>query len=567
MRAIIFHHQTLRAHQQEKSKTLKQRGMAVVLSIGMLVTGSQFIPQAFGKPSIASSIGLAIEGQFIDQLGGNQIKQQAAEQVQVSQESTATFLAGNKNRTKNLEVGDTFIPEQFLPPNVTNPLAFIQTPEGQIWQQNTLDILEATVEDVGIQEERIGLRWSSTLFPDGTFSLAFYKPYLDFLTSYKNPITHQPEDIELGVGPDKSVGWPESHIPVPPENLTNVDTSLIPLGKLPPVGSEITPTMPYPDFLKKSELWLNLVMQQVVPNYPTITDIQLDNEPQNAFGPQQYTLSAEWEKAELKIVLKYKPNANFLVNFAGTANIAGSVDIKNPPNLEKAISEAVTLLQLKQKFTEQSVIQKMINYKKVLTDAIKEYGGKGQVTIGTDYYHLTSNNPSPIKVSVNGKDYEVFVDTNTLIDATEAWAGDSHPWATLNSNQVTEVQAENWTPFTSPGNDPNTMRFAIQRALDDLPTNKPSLIGLYQVSPLVGELMNDSQAFYTNADPKKMTDPTGQFTANDQAELELIAGLTGVSTLKTINGKLVLDNTNIDNFISQYANINTGNSGSNISVP
>ena len=557
MRALIIHHRNERANQLARQKSFRQRLGAIALSFGVLAAGVQLIPQAFGQPSIESTAGRAIEAGFINELGGTQIDQQAAEQAVVDSETSNAFIIANQDRLKNIQAGDTFVPEQYLPSNTTNLLDYIQTPEGQLYQQKALNILKAEVEVLGIKEIRMGIRWSNTIMADGAFSLAFYKPYLDFLNSYKNPKTGKNEDVMLSVGPIKSPGWPETFLPDPPEDPSTIDTSLIPLGKLPPTGAEISPNMPaYPDLTSKAERWLNIVMQQVSLNYSSINNFQPDNEPLNPFGPEQWTMSPSWEKDELGIILHYKPNANFLINFAGTANISGSVDIKNPPNLVKAIDETITLLKLEQKFSEQSVVNEMLNYRSELMSTIKQVKGKGNVIIGTDYYHLTSNTPLPIKVQLNGKSYEVWVDTDTLINVTEGLNNDKNPWAKLQSNQITEMQNEPWMPFTSPGNSPKELLFALSRALGVLPSNKPSTIGFWQIGPLLDTLMNNPKDFYSNADPKKMSDPTGQYIANNQTILEIVAAITGVSPIKTVDGKKVVDNTTIDNFINQYTTAN-----------
>ena len=567
MRALIIHRRHEREIQHARSRSFKQRIGAVVLSFGILVAGVQVIPQALGQPSIETTAGLAIEGALIDQLGGAQIDQQASQQALVDQETPDQFIIANEARFKNIETGDTFIPEQYLPANIDDPLAFIQTPEGQLYQQKALSILKAEVEVLGIKEIRMGMRWSNTINTDGSFSLAFYEPFLNYLNSYKNPTTHKAEDVMLSVGPLKDPGYPESFpAEIGSRDPTTTDTSLIPLGKLPPTGAVITPNMPYPDLINKAELWLNTVMNQVSIDYPNIDKkLQIDNEPLNPFGPNQWTMSIAWEKEELKIILSYTPNADILVNVAGTANIAGSVDIKNPPNLFKAISEVEELFKLEQKFSEQSVVNLMLNYKDQLTSVIKQEHGKGHVMIGTDYYHLTSSTPLPIKVALNGKNYEVWVDTDTLINITENLNKDSAPWKKLGSTEVTESQDEPWGPFTSPGNDPKELEFSLSRDLGILPADQESTIASWKIGDQLETLMYDTKNFTTNTDPKKMSDPSGPYISDDQAVLELEAATTGVSTVKMVNGKKVVDNSTIDNFIDQY--IRAGNSGPNISTP
>jgi len=354
MRAVILKHRNERARELERKKSFRQRLGAIALGIGVTLAGVQFLPPALGQPTVESTIGRAIEGGFIDQVGGPQIYQQAAEQAEVDQLTPSAFIIKYADRLKNIQAGDTFIPEQWLPSNV-NAAAYVQTPEGQLYQQKVLSVLQAEVENLGVDQIRLGIRWQNTLMPDGSFSLAFYAPYLNFLSSYKNPVTGKGVQVLLGVGPLKSPGWPESFVPPEPANPVGIDTSLIPLGKLPKDGALISPETPYPDLIEKSERWLGLLMQNIVTNYSPINYFQLDNEFVNPFGNEQWTMSATWEKKLAEIVLQYKKNASFMINFAGTANIAGSVDIKNPPNLVKAIGETVMLLQLEQKFSEQSV--------------------------------------------------------------------------------------------------------------------------------------------------------------------------------------------------------------------
>ena len=217
MRALVIHHRNERIHEQARKRSFRQKIGAVALSFGVLVAGVQVIPQALGKPSIETTAGLAIEGALIDQLGGAQIDQQAAEQAIVDQQTPDQFIIANEARLKNIEAGDTFIPEQYLPANIADPLAFIQTPEGQLYQQKALSILEAEVEVLGIKEIRMGIRWSNTVAADGSFSLAFYQPYLNFLNSYKNPTTKKAEDVMLSVGPLKSRVIPSPSCPKHPK--------------------------------------------------------------------------------------------------------------------------------------------------------------------------------------------------------------------------------------------------------------------------------------------------------------------------------------------------------------
>jgi|GEM_PF-3145765 hypothetical protein len=558
-RPLLIDHQTRmelavgQRHHRQSEKVLKHKQSVrrwmggICLGIVGLSAGAETIPQALGQPSVQTDIFRTLESNVINLVGGPQLREQAAIQAEIDNSSTNQFLIDHANQLKNVQGGDTFMPEWNLPGNV-NAIVYSQSVEGQAQQQVNLNILKFEVEKLGIKQIRLGIRWQNTLMPDGSFSLAYYQPYLDYLSSYKNPSTGQGVSVLLGIGPLKSPGWPESYVPTIPESSVKPDTSLIPTGNLPPNGAEITPNMPYPDLILKAKEWLDTVMLQVVQSYPTINYFELDNEPRNHAGPQQWIMSPSFEKEMAQIVLSYQPNASFMVNWSGTADLAGSVDFKNAPSLSE-------LIRLMQKFSSSSVIQEMLNFRSTILDAIKEAHGKGNVTLGLDSYQQTPFSPSDIPVKINGETEEIQPDTTTVIEITEQLAGDKNPWQQLANEGVpvstSELQASPWGSSVQPGNDPDQLKFMIARALETDSPNTTSTMGFWTLSQVIYNLLYNQKQFATSLNPIKMDGPA-PFVANNWEELQIIAAVTGVSQITQVNGRWTVDNSKIDAAMNQY---------------
>lgn len=507
----------------------------------------EFVPRAFGQPSMQSWIRQTLVSGTINAFAGQQIKEQVAAERLVQSMTTDQFIIANANRLSEIQAGDTFIPGWRLPHGV-DPLQFIRTPKGRAYQKMALSVLRFEVEDLGLLQIRLGIRWADTIGPDGNFSLAFYKPYLDFLTSYRAPSTGRRVRLLLGVGPLKSPGWPESFIPG--VRRRGASTALIPTGGLPGTNARITASMSGSDLVSKARKWLNTLMWQVSTDYPSINYFQLDNEPRNHAGPRGWVMGSGYEAGLASIVLAYRPQASFLINWSGTADLTASFNF----NIQPSLGEAVKLADI---FTRHSVIQEMLALRRALLGAVGRAGGGGQVVLGLDSYHLTPDIPQvPVKVKVGGRTYQIRLDTTALIEVAEQLAGDYSPWELLHSQkipmEVTEMQAEPWGRFRSPGNDPKEFLFEIERALTVLPPGQTSTLRFWRLSNVVYDLIYDHKRFADAANPMEMRGTHGKFAANNKVELEIAAAVSGVSKVERVNGRLVLNNTRIDRAISHY---------------
>jgi hypothetical protein len=560
--ALVRHFRNARSNVEQGATNFKRKVAGSLLGFMALAGGLQEIPPALGQPTIETTIAKQLESYVVNKIGGWAIYQQAAVLAEVAHETPVEFEIQNSKMLQNTGFGDTFDPARCMPttPKGENPITFVESQAGQIGQQDCVNALRFEIEDEAVRNIRFPISWQDSVDANGNFSMAYVAPYLSELENDINPVTHRPVQVTLSDGPLKSPGWPETHLSTLTTDSVDANTTLVPSGTLPPVDYEFTPASNklYPNLLIPASNWLNDVMQYISKNDPKIQTIQLDNEPLNRFGDLQWTMSPEFEKQYVQIARKYIPHAVFLVNFAGIANLANGLDDKNAPDLEKELQNGFELLQLQQMFSKESIINEIINYRKVLLSAMN---GEGDVVIGIDYYDETSNSPT-IKVNINGKSYEVLVDTNALIDITEKLAGDTNPIAKLHRLHIpvviTESEAEPWTPYSDPGKSVHNFEYTVVRDNQFLSTNGPTSLGLYELWPIIMELQNHPQNFTTNQVTKVLTDPTGKFVSDQESILQMIAFADGVSKLSYVNGKPVINNNQIDSDINQYLSSDSG---------
>lgn len=529
------------------------RAWIAILAVGVLMATLAYVglPRMWGQSSMQSWIEHGFETGALNAVAGRQIREQVAIQSEVQHMTASQFLVANSSRIKELQAGDTFIPEWRLPANV-NPLEYINTPAGRGYQQMALSVLEFEVERLHVYQIRLGIRWSSTITPNGRFSLAFYQPYLNFLTAYRDPTTGARVHLLLGVGPLKSPGWPESFVPQLSSTGSGQRAVFVPVERLPGFGAMIRTNMPGSDLVPKSEVWLNALMWQLSSFYPSINYFQLDNEPRNSAGTRGWVMSSGYEKALAEIVLAYRPDASFLVNWMGTADIAAPTRGSGQSVLGQSLRMANTL-------THHSVINEMLSLRRSLLEAIATTHGLGGVTLGVDSYHLLPGDPKlPVTVVVSGHDYHLHLDSLAMIGIAEQLAGDYHPWAKLREMgvplEITELQAEPWPPFVSPGNNPKELLFEIGRVLQILPRGQTSVVRFWSLSGVIYNLMYDPHLFASNSHQILMRGPTGSFRANNQVELQIVATITGVSPYVIADGHLAVDNSRINSVIDYYLN-------------
>jgi len=184
---------------------------------------------------------------------------------------------------RKLKLGTSFSPEYSAELGINNPL----------------ELLSIVVNQLGINQIRLGLRWNQIEEPDGKINLTFYRKYLDFLLNNNCKVC-------LNIGPIKTFRWPEEYFPIDikiPENkIVNSDS----------------------DISKRSFQYLNNLLSSLRNDYGSKLDLvsfQLENEGFNRFGTTCLLMSKEYYIQLVKILRSYFPNNKLMVNSAGRRNL------------------------------------------------------------------------------------------------------------------------------------------------------------------------------------------------------------------------------------------------------
>lgn len=164
-----------------------------------------------------------------------------------------------------------------------------------------LGILRAAVEDLGMADIRLGLRWSS-IAPNGTNLTDFYAPYLDYC--FRNPAVRS---VALDIGPLKTFRWPEIHVP---------RAVLDRLDSVPSSKAEIRPEM---EVARLGIEHARRVVDSLGREYDGAKPVTISlNEPFHGFGQFRWTMGEAYLLEVLDVVFDspYFGDAHVLVNSA-----------------------------------------------------------------------------------------------------------------------------------------------------------------------------------------------------------------------------------------------------------
>jgi hypothetical protein len=201
-------------------------------------------------------------------------------------------------RTRGTRIGASFAPEQFgASPTRTRKRS----------EQMAMQSLSAAVEDLGMLDLRLGLRWNS-LAPLGPELSSFYEPYLDYVFSH--PLVRT---VCLDIGPIKTFRWPEIHLP---------QWALLHLDRQPAIGEEVQADS---QLAALSFDHARRVIEYLGRRYAGRKPVMFSfNEPFNPYGILRWTLSEEFLEQLVGIVRdpSWFPDADIVVNSTGGANLA-----------------------------------------------------------------------------------------------------------------------------------------------------------------------------------------------------------------------------------------------------
>ena len=281
-------------------------------------------------------------------------------------------------------------------------------------------VIETIVKDWGLRTGRLAIRMNNSLDLEHgqDVSLVYYQPWLDELAK-------QQAQLYLNAG-IKAARWPEIH--VPEELLHRLYGTNIP-GK----GYEITPDDPlgkftlqtyYPQFFS--------ALQKLSQNkkYPSnfFFAVQPENEPLSFFGPKRWKLSKTYVIEAIKVAHAYFPTARIMQNSPISWGLFKSTN------------------------------QVLREVKKQLPEL------KGKLLSGVNNYYKQPHVGS-LSMRVAG---ESLLENLAFASVTKQLSGDVVKECKHLQNEdigvmVSELQAEPWDPYFSPGNDFQEFLFILLR--------------------------------------------------------------------------------------------------------
>lgn len=335
----------------------------------------------------------------------------------------------------------------------------------EVEEGKALEGLQFICQEMDIKDIRLGMRWNKIQKEDGSLSLDYYKPYIQYC--YKNNIS-----MCLNIGPIKVMRHPEDHVPhnvvnklskpmkhkkifIGDENLLNSEnheknTTSRFLKHL-KVIKKFYFTKIFPFFrdyelaeysLPYFESLLRL-MKTDLPDTKLIYALQPENEAFARMGPNKIKMSKRYTLECVDLIHKYYPDKQILLNSAGRFNFREIINVIKRFNKKHPESK-----ELKQKKQTKQIKQKFI--------------------VGLDYYYKT---PITEKYKILQK-----------LDAIAL----SLPWDITYKGlqrrakqhhfeiEVTEGQFEPWGDIKGPGDTLKDLNFLIERMYSTILKYKPS---------------------------------------------------------------------------------------------
>lgn len=207
-----------------------------------------------------------------------------------SQLEAKEFIKKYQNELNKIRIGCSFKPENFSDEERNSGYA--------------LKALKICVEDLGIRNIRIGIRWDHVVEKEeDEISFNFYRPYLDYCLKKKVNIT-------LNIGPIKVINWPEVHIPAyvfqrfqRPKSKCKIDLD------------NMLSTLAL-DYLKR---FLKKLKKEY--DFKLINTIQADNEPFFNFGMDKWIFGKDYLTKTYKLINEFFPQKNILITSSGRGDL------------------------------------------------------------------------------------------------------------------------------------------------------------------------------------------------------------------------------------------------------
>jgi hypothetical protein len=430
--------------------------MAHLSLFGRRLSRRQFIGGSF---LAASGAGAALEGGEAVALGRQAWAIQEA--WKAASQPNDRFLEDKASAFANLTLGCSFAPEQWEP--------------DELARGEALDALKYAVQELGMREVRLGIRWSGVDHGYGRVDLSFYRPYLDYCIQ-------NGANVCLNVGPIRTFRWPEDHVPA----------LVLERAGAPPPGATIGAGSP---LAQEAYAYLDRLLDSIAEAYSPdqlgrVTMVQPENESFFAVGAHEWKVSADYLKRVIRQIDARLPTSSLLVTSAGRLNL-------------KAVHE-------------------------LFVDLIKEDARfRGRLVSGFDYHYKTPHlDEFPI---IRGLDPVAFAFQFPPAKHCDANIRDAR--RSGYRIEVSEGQAEPFGSLKSPGNSVRDFRFMLTRCAENIVDPKaPSVIRVWGVEELTkkvlrGEATPDHEAIVELVRAINAKQPTSGLGSSQGAQLSAAARL------------------------------------------
>lgn len=327
---------------------------------------------------------------------------------------------GEKLRT--ISIGSSFAPEliEQIYWNEKKEIVSLETKRS---------ILRTMISELGIKEIRLGIRWNNAVNAQGKADLSYYKPFID------DCIAHN-VSLCLNIGPIKTFGWPEEHIP----------KNFLPL--LTQYTAKKNVIRPSDQIAKIAHFYVTGLLSRLKESYTKeqlarITTIQPENEPFNPFGKYKLTFSASYIRETIDTIHQAFPHTKILLNAAYVSQMP----------------EIVSLFR----------------------SCMKDKDFAGRLICGVNYYY---NVPKTLHIPFLGPIDLVTVAKMSYVNAPEELIRKVVKKGI--DIEVTEAQFEQWgNSILSPGNSLHEFKYLLARCATHLvPAGVPSVIRLWGLERL-----------------------------------------------------------------------------------